>query len=78
MIYFEYFNKIIISAYIIFRTHNIGDFKMKVTTTVSLPNEVAKALKAFREKFHINISHYVTGLIKNDLIKRGELNEHRN
>lgn len=52
---------------------------MKITTTVSLPNEIAKALKAFREKFHINISHYVTGLIKNDLLKRGELrSEHRN
>ena len=51
---------------------------MNITTTVSLPKEIAKALRAFREKFHINISHYVTGLIKNDLLKRGELSEHRN
>ncbi len=51
---------------------------MKITTTVSLPTEISEALKAFREKFHINISHYVTGLIKNDLSKRGELSEYRN
>lgn len=50
---------------------------MKITT-VSLPNEISEALKVFREKFHINVSHYVTGLIKNDLIKRGEISEHRN
>lgn len=51
---------------------------MKITTTVSLPNEISEALRAFREKFHINVSHYVTGLIKNDLIERGEIREEKN
>ena len=51
---------------------------MKITTTVSLPKEVSEALKTFREKFHINVSHYVTRLIKDDLFKRGELSEKRN
>lgn len=51
---------------------------MKITTTVSLPNEISEALKAFREKFHINVSHYVTDLITKDLLKRGELNAKRN
>lgn len=37
---------------------------MKITT-VSLPNEISEALKVFREKFHINVSHYVTDLHKN-------------
>ncbi len=50
---------------------------MKIVTTVSLPTEISEALKVFREKFHINVSHYVTGLIKNDLLKRGEINEHQ-
>jgi len=51
---------------------------MNIRTTISLTKELAKALKAFREKFHINVSHYVAGLIKDDLLKRGELNEYRN
>lgn len=50
---------------------------MNIRTTISLSKEVAKALRAFREKFHINVSHYVTGLIKDDLLKRGEISEHR-